>query len=101
MCAAPDAILRKMYARKLKAEMEIEGEKQLIPLDWLDSFCMRNFTGSADYDDTLPTEDGRIEIGLQVDAAKLAAAMSDWFTKRGKGNGKNVTVLLQPQQEIP
>jgi hypothetical protein len=84
-----------MYARKLKAEMEIGGERRAVPLDWLDSFCMRNFTGSADYDDTLPTGDGRLEIGLQVDPAKLSAAMSEWFTKRGKGNGKDVTILLQ------
>lgn len=83
-----------MYARKLKAEMEIGGEKHAVPLEWLDSFCMRNFTGSADYDDTLPTGEGQLETGLQVDLAKLGAAMSDWFTKRGKGNGKSVTVLL-------
>jgi hypothetical protein len=84
-----------MYARKLKAEMEIGGEKRPVPLDWLDSFCMRNFTGSADYDDTLPTGEGRLEIGLQVDPAKLAEAMSEWFTKRGKGNGKSVKISLQ------
>jgi hypothetical protein len=84
-----------MYARKMKAEMEIGGERRVVPLDWLDSFCMRNFTGSADYDDTLPTADGQLEIGLKVDAAKLAAAMSEWFTKRGKGNGKPVTILLR------
>lgn len=84
-----------MYARKLKAEMEIGGERRTVPLDWLDSFCMRNFTGSADYDDSLPTGEGQLEIGLQVDPAKLSAAMSEWFTKRGKGNGKSVTILLQ------
>lgn len=84
-----------MYARKMKAEMEIGGERRAVPLDWLDSFCMRNFTGSAEFDDTLPTGEGRIEIGLSVDSAKLAAAMSEWFTKRGKGSGKTVTILLQ------
>lgn len=89
-------ILRKMYARKMKAEMEIGGERRAVPLDWLDSFCMRNFTGSADFDDTLPTGDGRLEIGFAVDPAKLATAMSEWFTKRGKGEGKTVTILLQP-----
>lgn len=75
--------------------MEIGGDKRPVPLDWLDSFCMRNFTGSADYDDTLPTGDGRLEIGLRVDPAKLAEAMSEWFTKRGKGSGKSVKILLQ------
>ena len=66
-----------------------------MPLDWLDSFCMRNFTGSAEFDDTLPTGDGRLEAGLRVDPERLARAMSDWFTKRGKGDGKPVIVKIQ------
>jgi len=56
---------------------------------------MRNFTGSAEFDDTLPTAEGRLEAGLGVDPARLAAAMSEWFTKRGKGNGQPVVVDLQ------
>jgi hypothetical protein len=84
-----------MYARKLKAEILIAGERRTAPLDWLDSFCMRNFTGSAEFDDTLPTAEGQLEAGLGVDPARLAAAMSDWFTKRGKGNGKPVVVELK------
>lgn len=66
-----------------------------MPLDWLDVFCMRNFTGSAEFDDTLPTGDGRIEAGLRIDPARLAAAMSESFTKRGKGNGSPVAVELR------
>jgi hypothetical protein len=84
-----------MYARKLKAEILIAGERRTAPLDWLDSFCMRNFTGSAEFDDTLPTAEGQLEAGLGVDPARLAAAMSDWFTKRGKGNGQPVIVELK------
>lgn len=84
-----------MYARKLHAEMEIDGERRRpVPLDWLDSFCMRNFTGSAEFDDTLPTGEGRLEAGLNVEPERLAAAMSRWFTKRGKGNGQAVTVTI-------
>lgn len=86
-----------MYARKLIAEIVIEGERRPMPLDWLDSFCMRNFTGSAEFDDTLPTGEGRLEAGLRVQPERLAAAMSEWFTKRGKGNGKPVTVELHEQ----
>lgn len=74
--------------------MTIGKERKSVPLDWLDSFCMRNFTGSAEFDDTLPTGEGRLEAGLQVDPARLAAAMSEWFTKRGKGNGAAVVVEL-------
>ena len=85
-----------MYARKLRAEMEIGGERRPVPLDWLDSFCMRNFTGSGEFDDTLSTGEGRLEAGLNVDPERLAAAMSEWFTKRGKGNGQPVAVVIRP-----
>jgi hypothetical protein len=83
-----------MYARKLKADAVIDGEKKPVPLEWLDMFCMRNFTGSGEFDDTLPTGEGELEAGLKVKPARLAAAMSEWFTKRGKGNGKPVQILI-------
>ena len=81
-----------MYLRKLRAEIVIGGERRPAPLEWLDSFCMRNFTGSAEFDDTLPAGEGLLEIGSRVDPARLASAMSEWFTKRGKGNGQPVRV---------
>ena len=87
-----------MYARKFKAEMMVGDERRPVPLDWLDSFSMRNFTGSAEFDDTMPFGEGRMEVGLSVDAARLAMAMSEWFTKRGKGNGKPVKIELS---ELP
>lgn len=108
MRAAQDGILlladglgytsREMYARKFAAEMTIGAERRPVPLDWLDSFCMRNFTGSAEFDDTLPIGEGRLEAGLGVDAVRLAAAMSEWFTKRGKGGGAAVTVELREEK---
>ncbi|HKV03847.1 MAG TPA: hypothetical protein VJO53_01940 [Candidatus Acidoferrales bacterium] len=75
--------------------MTIGSERRPVPLDWLDSFCMRNFTGSAEFDDTLPAADGLVESGLHVDPARLAAAMGEWFTKRGKGNGAAVIVEIR------
>jgi hypothetical protein len=87
-----------MYARKFTVSMVIDGERRPVPLDWLDSFCMRNFTGSSEFDDALSVADGRMEAGLGVDAARLARAMSEWFTKRGKGNGKPVLVELSETQ---
>jgi hypothetical protein len=84
-----------MFAQKLRVEVLIGGEKKPAPLDWLDSFCMRNFTGSAEFDDTLPLAEGRMEAGLNVDPSRLAAAMGEWLTKRGKGNGKPVTVEIK------
>jgi hypothetical protein len=83
-----------MYARKLKAEAVIGGERRPAPLEWLDSFCMRNFTGSGEFDDTLPTGEGELEAGLTIEPERLAAAMSEWLTKRGKGNGQPVQIVL-------
>ena len=84
-----------MYARKLSAFAVIAGQRQPVPLDWLDAFCMRNFTGSGEFDDTLPTGEGQLEAGLTIDPQRLAAAMSEWLTKRGKGNGQPVEILIE------
>ncbi|MGH9716327.1 MAG: hypothetical protein ACRD4R_06340 [Candidatus Acidiferrales bacterium] len=82
--------------------MSVGAERTPVPLDWLDSFCMRNFTGSAEFDDTLPTGEGQMEAGLRVDPARLAAAMGEWFTKRGKGNGHPVAVeIVEVASEAP
>lgn len=83
-----------MFARKLRVEMTIAGERRPVPLDWLDNFCMRNFTGAAEFDDTLPIGDGCLEAGLRVDLARLAQSMGEWFTKRGKGNGRPVSIEI-------
>jgi hypothetical protein len=96
--ATPMLYSGEMYARKFTVNTVIDGERRLMPLDWLDSFCMRNFTGSSEFDDTLSVAEGRMEAGLGVDAARLATAMGEWFTKRGKGNGKPVVVELSEAQ---
>jgi len=81
-----------MYSRKLKIDVVIAGERRPCPLEWLDSFCMRNFTGAAEFDDTLPTGDGMIEASHYVVPARLATALGEFLTKRGKGEGKEVVV---------
>ena len=81
-----------MYAQKLKVEVVIEGQRKPCPLEWLDAFCMRNFTGSAEFDDTLPTGEGAIEASLRVHPARFAAAFGEWLTQRGKAGGKIVVV---------
>ena len=84
-----------MYARKLQVEIVLGSERRLCPLEWLDAFCMRNFTGAAEFDDTLPVAEGRLEASFRVDPARLAAALAEWLTKRGKGNGQPVEVVIR------
>ena len=60
-------------------------------MDWLDSFCMRNFTGESRFDDTLPVADGRLEAGSLVPLEPLRAALEDWFRRKG---------YLQPQEKV-
>ena len=86
-----------MYARKWTVEIETSGERRLCPLEWLDSFCMRNFTNAPEFDDTLPAGEGRLETSFRVDPERFAAAFGEWLTKRGKGNGQAVRVMLRAE----
>ena len=83
-----------MYARKLEAEALIDGTRQPVPLDWLDAFCMRNFTNSADFDDTLPTAEGRVEASFRLTPERFAEGLAAWLTQRGKGEGQPVEVAV-------
>lgn len=72
-----------MFARKIRVEYEQNGQRLPCPLKWLDSFSMRNFTNASVFDDTLPTSDGRMEIGSNVSLDHLQEAMEDWFRRKG------------------
>lgn len=84
-----------MYAQKWIVEVEIAGETRPCPLDWLDSFSMRNFTNAQEFDDTLPTAEGRMEASFRVKREHFEAALGEWLTKRGKGNGQPVRVFVR------
>jgi hypothetical protein len=71
-----------MFARKLRVEYEAGGRRLPCPLKWLDSFAMRNFTNSPQFDDTLPVADGVMEIGARVPLEELKSAMEDWFRRK-------------------
>jgi len=43
-----------MFARKIRVEVLEPGEVRECPVAWLDSFCMRSFTGRSALDDALP-----------------------------------------------
>lgn len=81
-----------MYAQRLDVEVVIAGERRACPLEWLDAFCMRNFTNAAEFDDTLPTGEGRVEVSFRVTPERFAESLAAWLTQRGKGNGQPVKV---------
>jgi hypothetical protein len=84
-----------MYAQKMAVDIIVGDERKPCPLEWLDAFCMRNFTNDAAFDDTLPTGEGRLEASYRVAPAQLATALEAWLTQRGKGNGKPVHVEVR------
>ena len=85
-----------MYAQRFFVNVIVGGQRRPCPLDWLDAFCMRNFTGSAEFDDTLPLADCLLEAGFRVAPARLAVSLGEWLTKRGRGAGTVVEVEVRP-----
>lgn len=53
---------------------------------------MRNFTNSAEFDDTLPVGDGRVEASFRLTPERFAEGLGAWLTQRGKGEGEVVKV---------
>jgi hypothetical protein len=88
-----------MYAQKFRVEVVIQGVKRPCPLEWLDQFCMRNFTNSADFDDTLPVADGEVEASFRLSPERFAEGLGAWLTQRGKGEGATVGVDITPEQK--
>ena len=82
-----------MFARKIRVEIVNSQARSPCPLEWLDSFCMRSFTGRGAFDETLPVADGRMELSFRVDAEALRRDMEDWFTRKF-GGGKPVRLEL-------
>ena len=85
----------RMYAQKLQVDVVIRGERKPCPLEWLDQFCMRNFTNAAEFDDTLPVSDGRVEASFRLSAERFAEGLAAWLTQRGKGEGQAVGVEVR------
>jgi hypothetical protein len=73
-----------MFARRLVVErIDMVGTAHRCPVKWIDSFAMRNFTNDAVFDDTLPIEDGILEVGYRVPLDRLQSSMEDWFRRKG------------------
>ena len=71
-----------MFARKLKLTLRMADGETPVPKAWLDQFFMRNFTGYSAFDDTLPTADGLLEAGTDVDPAQLRSQFETWLRGR-------------------
>jgi hypothetical protein len=82
-----------MFARKIRVEVLQLGEPRACPLEWLDSYCMRSFTGRTAFDETLPTACGRLEASFRVDLGALQADMEDWLSRKF-GEGDRVRLRL-------
>ncbi len=68
-----------MFARRLRIEIKEDAGVRLCPLEWLDRFFMRHFTGLSALEDTLPTAEGRLEAGFNVDLDFLHQNFEDWL----------------------
>jgi len=82
-----------VFARKIRVQVNSPDGRRDCPLAWLDSYCMRSFTGREAFDETLPVADGLMEVGTLVDTSALSADMEDWLTRKF-GGGKAVTLTL-------
>ena len=86
-----------MFARKIQVEVVEPHGPRPCPLAWLDSFCMRSFTGRSAFDETLPVSDGLMEASLRVDLELLRGDMEDWMTRKF-GEGNQVVLRLSDTQ---
>jgi len=82
-----------MFARKIRVEIVGPQGARACPMEWLDNFCMRSFTGREAFDETLPVADGELEVSFQVDLKALRTDMEDWLTRKF-GEGKPVNLTL-------
>jgi hypothetical protein len=81
-----------MYSQKFQVDVVVGGVRRPCPLDWLDQFCMRNFTNAAEFDDALPIAEGKIEASFRVTPERFAENFGAWLTQRGKGEGQPIQV---------
>ncbi len=86
-----------MFARKIRVEVLEPQGPRACPVAWLDSFCMRSFTGRSAFDETLPVADGQLEVSFQVGLEALKADLEDWLTRKF-GEGQPVKLRLSETQ---
>lgn len=72
----------RVFAKKIHVEVLEPGETRDCPMEWLDSFCMRSFTGRSAFDDLLPVSEGLMEAGFRVDLQFLKQDLESWLTRK-------------------
>ena len=73
-----------MFRRRIAVDrVNALGAMYPCPIRWIDNFAMRNFTNVVIFDDTLPIDDGLLEVGDRVPLPRLQSAMEDWFLRKG------------------
>jgi hypothetical protein len=82
-----------VFARKIRVEIIEPNGLRPCPIAWLDSFCMRSFTGRSAFDETLPVADGLLEVSFRVDRDLLRGDLEDWLTRKF-GAGRPVKLAL-------
>jgi hypothetical protein len=87
-----------MFARKIQVEVIEPQGTRACPVAWLDSFCMRSFTGRSGFDETLPIADGELEASLRVDLAALQVDMEDWLTRKF-GEGRSIKLKFSERNK--
>jgi hypothetical protein len=88
-----------MFARKIRVDLQESAISRPCPVGWLDSFCMRSFTGRSAFDDTLPVADGLLEVGFRVDLESLKKDLEDWLTRKfGEGSPVKLRLTLEDRK---
>jgi len=90
-----------MFAQRFLVNVLIRGQRRACPLEWLDQFCMRNFTNAAEFDDTLPVGDGEVEASFRLTPQRFGDGLAAWLTQRGKGEGQPVLVEAHVAKKKP
>src|SRR2546430_10165693 len=66
-----------MFARKIRVEYELDGQRRACSLKWLGNFSMRNFSNGNGFDDSLPVAGGLIEICQKISLDPFEATMGE------------------------
>lgn len=89
-----------MFARKLRIEIEENGQRRPCPLDWMDHFFMRHFTGLSGLEETLPVGEGLLEAGHRVGLPVIEDKFQEWLRGR-KMIGDEAKVHVSEVSEMP